>query len=128
MRKSFSFLAGNNLILGMWGVNAAAPLNMVHLGYGFGAIFANFLVRPFLGSENLQLNNLTGSSSLMAVPLNSNIQIPYTISAILCFLVGIGHLLFFIRTEKSRREKIEIKQVCRVFAPYLKLSSVLFEE
>ena len=35
-------------MLSMWGDHVAAPLNVVHLGYGFGAVFANLLVKPFL--------------------------------------------------------------------------------
>ncbi len=40
-------LGGTNVLLTMWGENAAAPLNIVQLGYGIGAVFINLLVRPF---------------------------------------------------------------------------------
>jgi hypothetical protein len=106
----------------MWGVNAAAPFSIVYLGYGFGAIFANLLVRPFLGSENPPLTyNITGSPYLyssfpssIAVPSNSNIKIPYSVTAVLCFLVGVQHLILFMCAEKNRRDKLKIQEVSMV--------------
>jgi len=101
----------------MWDTRVAVPLNMVHLGYGFGAIFANLLVRPFLSNEDSYVNgnescqyNSTSSLSICS-PLNSNIQVPYLISGSLCFLIGIGHLIFFIQNKINKSNKAEIEQV-----------------
>ena len=40
-------------MLEMWSDNVGAPLNVVHLGFGIGAVFANLLVKPFLGEESI---------------------------------------------------------------------------
>ncbi len=114
-------------MVNMWGVNAAAPFSMVYLGYGVGAIFANLLVRPFLGNENPPLKyNITTSPYLyssfpssIAVPSNSNIKIPYSVTAVLCFLVGVEHLIFFICAKKNRWDKLEIQEVSMVFVAFL---------
>ncbi len=54
--QGFTDLGGMNVLLTMWGANAAAPLNIVQLGYGLGAIFVNLLVRPFLGNKITSIN------------------------------------------------------------------------
>ena len=80
----------------MWTDHAAAPLSCAHLGYGIGAVFVNVLVRPFLSSS-------TSSSSTLLIP--------YSITAVLCLVVALGHLLFYTRTLKNRRDPSELRQV-----------------
>ncbi|CAF3873017.1 unnamed protein product, partial [Rotaria sordida] len=38
------YIGGNNLLLTMWGDNAAASLNSAHFEYGVGAVFVNLLI------------------------------------------------------------------------------------
>ena len=92
------------MILSMWGDHAAAPMNLVRLGYGLGAIFVNLLVRPFL-TESI--------SSNIETETKANIFIPYSITAGLCVLIAVGHLLLFIRALKNERDKLEIRKVMR---------------
>ncbi len=87
------------------------------MGYGFGAIFANLLVRPFINNEDSHVNgskscqyNSTSSISICS-SLNSNIQVPYLISGSLCFLIGIGHLIFFMQNKINKSNQAEIEQV-----------------
>ena len=94
----------------MWNTRVAVPLNAIHLGYGFGAIFANVLVRFFLNNEHSYVNNIE-SSQHNSTSLNSNIQIPYLISGSLCFLIGIGHLIFFIQNKVKKSNKPELEWV-----------------
>ncbi|CAF1426946.1 unnamed protein product [Adineta steineri] len=91
---SLANIGGTNILITMWKTRVATPLNIVHLGYGFGAIFANLLVRPFLNNEqeNSQLFNKT-------------IRIPYIITGLLCFVISIGHFICFI--QKSLRGEIQ---------------------
>jgi fucose permease len=105
----------------MWDNRAAAPLNLVHFGYGFGAIFANLLVRPFLNKKNSHVNttislslNSTLSTSISA-PLNSDIRVPYLITAALCLVIGIGHFIFLLREKNHRKVKIEEQKVSHIF-------------
>ncbi|UJR06716.1 hypothetical protein I4U23_011003 [Adineta vaga] len=97
LSKAFTDLGGNNLLLQMWGIHAAAPLNAVHLGYGLGAIFINLLVRPFITKK--------ASSSD-----NPNIIIPYSVAAGLCFLISLGHLIFYIVKVTHRRQKVQVQE------------------
>jgi hypothetical protein len=97
----------------MWGVNPAAPLNTAHLGYGIGAVFVNLLIRPFLTQHVLPIDieqNVT-VSSVNQIKANSNIFIPYSITAGLCLIIAGGHIFFYIREQKSQRHKAEIRQV-----------------
>jgi len=96
----------------MWSVNAAAPLNSVHLGYGLGAVFTNLLVRPFIAQKVLSINvtNNQGLNSTLSM-VNPNIVIPYSITAILCFLIAVGHLFFYVPELRNRRQKLQVQQV-----------------
>lgn len=110
-------LGGTNLLLTMWSTNAAAPLNTAHLGYGIGAVFVNLLVRPFLtkkidptrSEENTIVNSTLTSAQLKDG--NSNIIVPYSITAALCALLAAAHVFFYIKALKSERERLEVRQV-----------------
>lgn len=91
----------------MWAENAAAPLNTAHLGYGIGAVFVNLLVRSFISQNKSSINNKNET----LVNEKSNIFIPYSITSILCFLIAVGHLFFYIKERKTQREKLEIQEV-----------------
>jgi len=94
----------------MWGDNVAAPLNVVHLGFGIGAVFANLLVRPFLG-EDKRSNVESNIPTTFIEKGVSNIQTPYSITAFLCLLICIGHLIFSIREFQIRRESLKNRSI-----------------
>ena len=58
----------------MWDTRVAAPLNMMHFGYGFGAILANLIVRPFIDNTKSYVND-TVSSKLNST-LSTSISTP----------------------------------------------------
>ncbi|CAF3548032.1 unnamed protein product [Adineta steineri] len=116
--QSFTDLGGTNIILTMWGVNAAAPLNTAHLGYGIGAVCVNLLIRPFLNPKGSLIDNLdtdeinsTLSSSINNIRKNSHIVAPYTIVSILCVLTAAGHAFFYIQKLKNQRQQAEIGEI-----------------
>jgi hypothetical protein len=45
--------------------------------------------------------------------MKANIFIPYTITAVLCVLIAVGHIFFYIRALKTRKEKVDVKEVLR---------------
>ncbi|CAF3646057.1 unnamed protein product [Rotaria sp. Silwood1] len=102
-------LGGTSLLLTMWGDNVAAPLNVVHLGYGFGAVFANLFVRPYLG-EDIKINETLNNSTILLED-KSNILIPYSITSSLCLLISIGHFIFSIREHRIRREALRNRPI-----------------
>jgi hypothetical protein len=104
MKSSF-FIGGTNLLLTMWGVHAATALSTAHFGYGIGAIFVNLLVRPFLTEKTLSIG-ITNNQGI-----DSSIFIPYSITAGLCILTAVGHLVFYIRELRNQRQKLQIQQV-----------------
>ncbi|CAF2658407.1 unnamed protein product [Rotaria sp. Silwood2] len=110
-------LGGTNILLTMWGKNAAAPLNTAHLGYGVGAIIVNLLVRPFLSQSSLSINSKNNTevnstlSSVNSTLTNSSIIAPYSITAVLCLLLAIGHIYFYIEEQKNQKRRLEIQQV-----------------
>ncbi|UJR34355.1 hypothetical protein I4U23_021759 [Adineta vaga] len=87
-------LGGTSLMLAMWADNVAAPLNVVHLGFGFGAVFTNFLVRPYLVEKS-----------------DSMIKIPYSIIGFICLLITIGHFIFAIREYQIKRKSLQNRPV-----------------
>jgi fucose permease len=101
----------------MWGANAAAPLNTAHLGYGIGAVFVNLLVRPFLTEKVLTASIIADqgdNSTLLSnntIKTNSNIVVPYIITATLCVLIAAGHIYFYIRALRTERQKSEVREV-----------------
>ncbi|CAM4754267.1 unnamed protein product [Rotaria magnacalcarata] len=104
-------LGGTNLMLTMWGNNVAAPLNVVHLGYGFGAVFANLFVQPFLVEDTKFDSLLNNNSTNLIKEEKSNILVPYSITSILCLIIAIGHLLFSIREHRIRRDALKHHQI-----------------
>ena len=72
-------------MLSMWGDQVAAPLNVVHLGFGFGAMFSNLLVKPFLGESRL-IERSSNNQTRMIKNEVTNIQVPYMVIAFLCFI------------------------------------------
>ncbi len=97
----------------MWEGHAAAPLNIVHLGYGFGAIFANLLVRPFVNNEISHINSTLSTS--ISTPLNMDIRVPYMVTAGLCFVTGIAHFIFFIRETNNKQDKPKQQKASHAF-------------
>ena len=101
----------------MWGDNAAAPLNSVHFGYGAGAVFVNLLVRPFITQKVLSIHvtyneGINSTLSLInPTKVNSNIIIPFSITAILCFLIAVRHIFFYVVELRYRRQKLQVRQV-----------------
>ena len=97
----------------MWDARVAAPFNMVHFGYGFGAILANLIVRPFIDNKKSYVNTTAPSklnstlSTSISTPLDADIRVPYLIAGGLCLLVGIGHLVFFIQGQKNKRDSVK---------------------
>jgi membrane-anchored protein YejM (alkaline phosphatase superfamily) len=82
----------------MWGIHAAAPLNAVHLGYGIGAILINLLVRPYITKQSVSIDN-------------QNIIVPYSVTAILCLIISVGHLTFYISKLRNRRQRLQVREV-----------------
>jgi len=96
----------------MWDNRAAVPLNLVHFGYAFGAILANLLVRPFLNNKNPHVNSTLSTS--ISAPLNSDIRVPYLITAALCSVIGIGHFIFLLREKNNKKVKIEEQKASHI--------------
>jgi fucose permease len=111
------YLGGTTLLLRMWGENAAAPLNAAQFGYGIGAVVINLIVRPFLTQNPslvnpINLEEANGTlSSVAATKANSNIVVPYTITAALCVLVAAGHIFFYIREQRNQRKRLPVREV-----------------
>ncbi len=97
-------------MLSMWGDNVATPLNLVHLGYGFGAVFVNLLVKPFLGESQKVIKSKDNQTMFIENQL-TNIQIPYSITSFLCLIISIGHLIFTIREYRKRHESIDNRPI-----------------
>jgi fucose permease len=109
-------LGGTNVLLTMWTDHAAAPLSCAHLGYGIGAVFINVLVQPFLSRSNVSDDVAEGMSfpsgnASSPTSSSSTLLIPYSITAVLCLVVALGHLLFYMRTLKNRRDPFELRRV-----------------
>jgi fucose permease len=100
-------------MLTMWSDNVGAPLNIVHLGYGFGAVFANLFVKQFVGEENKSI--FSSDSSI--------IETPYRIISIVCLLISIGHLIYSIVEYKNRGKVVRNVQVI-----YSSVSTKVIEE
>ena len=101
----------------MWKTRSAAPLNMVHFGYGCGAIIGNFIVRPFMNKRN-SYQNSTNISQVNSTLSKSNpmliewdIRYPYLITGALALLMVIGHLIFVIREQINKRYNSENENV-----------------
>ncbi|CAF5196870.1 unnamed protein product, partial [Rotaria magnacalcarata] len=50
-------------------------------------------------------------SDVNLTPNSSSLFIPYSITALLCFLLAIGHLFFYIKEQKNHREILQVQQI-----------------
>ncbi|ELU02944.1 hypothetical protein CAPTEDRAFT_222889 [Capitella teleta] len=100
--------SNNTLCLLMWGAVASAPIHALHFGFGIGAFIAPLLARPFIGDNNT--SNSTDDDTQ-----DSPIEIPYSISAVLCIAWFTIFLVFYIHTRLSKKssevqtEKLQIE-------------------
>ena len=96
-------------MLAMWKEDVAAPLNLVHLGFGIGAVIGNFLIKPYLPPADRLDPSSNDESHLERDLSNQSIRIPYSISSIICLIIGLGHLFLFIyeriRQQRSTRNE-----------------------
>jgi hypothetical protein len=101
----------------MWGVNAAAPLNMVYLGFQIGVISRSILLDPFLTEKVSSINDSDNkgvdliSSSFHMMKYDLNIVTLYSIIAVLSALIAIGHIFFYIREQQSQKQNLLTQQV-----------------
>ena len=102
-------------MLSMWRDDVSAPLNAVHLGFGFGAVAANFLLIPYLVKRDSNPFPVTATMS-MSMSTNSNevkevdlfnLVPPYRVGALICLFIGLGHLLIFVRQRSVNRRRRE---------------------
>lgn len=90
----------------MWGDKVSAPLNIVHLGFGIGAMFSNLLVKPFLGEKQIIETSLNNQTRFIENKL-TNIRIPYSITSFLCLIISIIHVILSIREYRNRNESVK---------------------
>jgi len=86
-------------MLRMWGDYVAAPLNVVHLGFGFGAVFANLLVKGFIITL---VDEKTGESIEIM-----NIVVPYVVISSFCVVIFVIHLVYSI--IESKKKKVNVR-------------------
>jgi hypothetical protein len=89
-------------------------LNIVQLGYSLGAIFVNLIVRPFLGKTSNSIN--PNDDRGFELPNNgttteSDILVPYSITAGFCALMSIVFVYCYIHELKSRKQIYVVEQV-----------------
>ncbi len=118
------------MVLGMWGKHAATPVHALHFGFGIGAVLAPQLARPFIAernvgsktADNVTVNgnvfNTTPPVETTSLPfsnssqhwteerppgLDSDIHIPYMISAAYSFVFFVIFLLFYLKGAQRRK-------------------------
>ena len=84
------------MVMHMWGDKAASPMHSLHFGFGFGALLAPQIARPFLAPEQQNSTNSSTESPESVADL-SRIEIPYSIVAVLIFLFSLVIFGFYIK-------------------------------
>ena len=107
---------GNPIVMYLWGEKAAPPLHSLHFGFGFGALIAAQLARPFLTPTSTNVD-ATGNATSIAnatvsildanttsSPVNtsdvmatSQLVYPFSIASAFAALVGISLIAIHIR-------------------------------
>ena len=52
---------GNTMVMHLWGVKATSHMHSLHFGFGFGALLAPQIAKPFLGEDR---ENNTGNDNV----------------------------------------------------------------
>ena len=112
-------VGGTSLLMNMWSDHVSAPLNLVHLGYGFGAVLANLLIRRSVGESIVDTNRLPTNQTRSS---SENIETSYWLTSFFCLIVGVAHLTLAIRQIVLRRKE---KRERRVIEPNVTLTVIL---
>ena len=105
-------LGGTNVLLTMWKDFASSPLSCTHLGYGIGAFLLNLFIRPFILQDKPDsMKNFNETQFDSNGKSSRSIVIPYSFVSILCFIISIGHLTFYIQKRRTHRERVLVQQV-----------------
>lgn len=82
------------MVMKLWGEDTPAPMQSLHFGFGVGAVIAPQIARPFLAPDVSNSNSTVNGTSQ---DMNSYIEYPYTIIAIVVFLYSLVIFGFFIK-------------------------------
>ena len=96
----FSVSGGNPTLAFLWAERAAGPYNLLHSGFGLGAAIGPLISRPFLASDSdasgLNYTNDVISNGTTNASLASRIEYPYLFVGILCLLVAMVFVGFYV--------------------------------
>ncbi|CAH1780990.1 unnamed protein product [Owenia fusiformis] len=87
-------IAGNGIMIAIWGGNTPAPLLAMHFGSRIGSLVAPVLAYPFLSSSRGEAiyTNASVFNNGTEIKFTSNIEVPYVISGGLGLLASLGYL------------------------------------
>ena len=118
-KAHFTLLAGQRLILNLWLEKSAAPLHVLHGGYGVGSLSVPLYSNPFLAvpmpTAATNITNGTSSNDTGAIndsdpqPVRylkeSRIEYAYAISAALVALLSVVFYFYQIKAYKASNAK-----------------------
>jgi fucose permease len=124
------------MILSLWSGISHSPINLMHAGYGVGAILVVQLAKPFIkfdpmdkykkleanNSEMLRTNETTMNTSTLDLTMsrmwqhsnNIDIRIPYWVSALVALVISVLFLLTQFKELgdlKLRKKEIDNKLI-----------------
>ncbi|CAH1799710.1 unnamed protein product [Owenia fusiformis] len=92
-------IAGNGMMIAIWGGNTPAPLQAMHFGCRIGSLLAPALAYPFLSAtrgEALYANATVPNNIETELTSTSNIEVPYVIMGGLGALASFGYLVVYL--------------------------------
>lgn len=115
--SSFYDLGGNQMILSLWDGISNSPINLMHAGYGVGAILAVQIAKPFIkfdpmdkyrieGKGNQNFSQQTKNEELH-LQQHIDIRVPYWISSTVALVISALFLLMQLRELRCNKDLLK---------------------
>lgn len=113
------------VIVKLWGPDAPGPMQLIHMGYGFGTILAPLIAEPFLSQQNHTTNGTHPTINLYTstegnVTDKSLLYIPYGIAGGWSAFTALTFLVFYFLPNpyfKESSDETSNKSLCEILSP-----------
>lgn len=113
--SSFYDIGGNQMILCLWNGISHSPINLMHAGYGVGAILVVQISKPFIKFDPMEkyrieekeisnLSMLTLKNEELHLQQHIDIRVPYWISSTFALVISAFFLIMQLNEFKCKQE------------------------
>ena len=114
----FIFPAGQRLILNLWLEKSAAPMHLLHGGYGFGSLSVPLYSNPFLAvpmsTKTVNGTNSTSSSTELPIKYSKESRIEYAYAISAALVTALSLVFYYYQIKSYRAYNVENERAASV--------------